>query len=128
MHRRSVRELVSEAWAALDRVTPRDAYAAQQAGALLVDVRDSAQRERDGRLPGALEVGLHVLEWRFDPDESSCLPGTGDLDARVILVCHEGYSSALAALRLRELGYRRATDVVGGFVAWRSEGLPVDGR
>jgi len=43
---------------------------------------------------------------------------------RGIIVCDQGYSSSLAAATLRQLGLRRATDLVGGFqaiLAWRDE-------
>jgi rhodanese-related sulfurtransferase len=42
----------------------------------------------------------------------------------VIVLCSEGYTSSLAADALRSLGLHRATDVVGGFTAWRAAGLP----
>jgi rhodanese-related sulfurtransferase len=42
----------------------------------------------------------------------------------VILVCADGYSSSLAAATLQELGFARATDVIGGFNAWKRHGLP----
>jgi rhodanese-related sulfurtransferase len=41
------------------------------------------------------------------------------------VLCDEGYQSSLAAATLQELGFARATDVVGGFQAWRGAGLPV---
>jgi rhodanese-related sulfurtransferase len=41
-----------------------------------------------------------------------------DAEARVIVVCNEGYGSSLAAATLQELGLRRATDLVGGYQAW----------
>ena len=40
-------------------------------------------------------------------------------------MCSEGYASSLAAVSLRELGVARATDLVGGFLAWQAAGLPV---
>ena len=40
-------------------------------------------------------------------------------------MCDEGYRSSLAAGSLRRLGFVRATDVAGGFQAWRQAGLPV---
>ena len=43
----------------------------------------------------------------------------------MILVCSEGYSSSLAAASLQDLGLRNATDLIGGFQAWRDAGLPV---
>jgi rhodanese-related sulfurtransferase len=44
----------------------------------------------------------------------------------VILICSQGYSSSLAAASLQELGLVNATDVIGGFEAWKAAGLPVE--
>ncbi len=41
------------------------------------------------------------------------------------MVCSEGYSSSLAAATLQDMGFRNATDVAGGFQAWKAAGLPV---
>ena len=43
----------------------------------------------------------------------------------MIVLCQEGYTSSLAADALVRLGVVRATDVVGGFAAWRGAGMPV---
>lgn len=126
MARVPVRTALMAARSRLRRLTPRDAAAAQAAGALLVDVRTGDQRARDGAVPGALTIALNVLEWRLDPDESTSLPEAGDFTRQVVVLCQEGYCSSLAAARLVDLGYERATDVVGGFVAWRGAGLPID--
>jgi rhodanese-related sulfurtransferase len=40
-------------------------------------------------------------------------------------MCHEGSQSSLAAATLQELGFEKATDLIGGFQAWRASGLPV---
>jgi rhodanese-related sulfurtransferase len=40
------------------------------------------------------------------------------------VVCNEGYSSSLAAADLQDLGVHRATDLAGGYRAWRNAGLP----
>jgi rhodanese-related sulfurtransferase len=61
-----------------------------------------------------------VLEWRLDPTSPHRLPIAADADVRVVLVCNEGYSSSLAAATLRELGMRRATDLVGGYQGWQA--------
>ena len=65
-----------------------------------------------------------VLEWRLDPASEAALP-EADYDRHVIVVCNEGYSSSLAAATLQGLGLHRATDLVGGFRAWRAAGLPI---
>ena len=98
----------------LDRVEPGDLQAEVEAGALVVDIRPSEQRTRDGELPGALLVDRNVLEWRLDPTSPHSLP-EADAERRVIVVCNEGYQSSLAAATLRHLGLHRATDLAGGF-------------
>ncbi|MEU1048776.1 rhodanese-like domain-containing protein [Streptomyces sp. NPDC005897] len=108
------------------RIAPEEAYASSEAGtALLVDIRYAALRERDGVIPGALVVERNELEWRLDPQGSHRLPEATDHDVRVVVVCNEGYASSLAAESLHRLGLHRATDLIGGFQAWRAAGLPV---
>ncbi|MEU1077911.1 MULTISPECIES: rhodanese-like domain-containing protein [unclassified Streptomyces] len=110
----------------LDRVGPREAHDAALAGeALLVDIRYAALRERDGLVPGALVVERNELEWRLDPLGSHRAPEATSHDLRIVVICNEGYASSLAAASLHELGLHRATDLAGGFQAWRAEGLPV---
>ncbi|MFD7568041.1 rhodanese-like domain-containing protein [Streptomyces tendae] len=111
------------------RIAPQEAYDAAEAGAaLLVDIRYAALRERDGVIPGALVIERNELEWRLDPQGSHRLPEATDHDVRVVVVCNEGYASTLAAESLHRLGLHRATDLVGGFQAWRAAGLPVTVR
>ncbi|MEV5550880.1 rhodanese-like domain-containing protein [Streptomyces sp. NPDC052309] len=109
-----------------ERIEPRAAYDASEAGeALLVDIRYAALREADGLIPGALVIERNELEWRLDPRGSHRVPEATGLDLRVVVVCNEGYASSLAAESLHRLGLYRATDLVGGFQAWRAAGLPV---
>ncbi|AZM59692.1 MULTISPECIES: rhodanese-like domain-containing protein [unclassified Streptomyces] len=119
-------ELLERVREGYDRVEARDAHEAARAGeALLVDIRYAALRERDGLLPGAVVVERNELEWRLDPRGSHRLPEATGHELRVIVICNEGYASSLAAESLHRLGLRRATDLVGGFQAWRAAGLPV---
>jgi rhodanese-related sulfurtransferase len=106
----------------LDRVEPADLAAEMAAGALVVDTRPIEQRRRDGDLPGAVVVDRNVLEWRLDPTSPNRIVEVTDRDQRMIIVCNEGYSSSLAAATLRQLGIHRATDLIGGFQAWRELG------
>ena len=64
-----------------------------------------------------------VLEGRLDPRHPSSLP-IAELGLRVILISQEGYTSSLAADVLLRIGIHRCTDIIGGFAAWRSAGLP----
>ena len=110
---------------ALARLNPADAYAATQRGALLVDIRPEFQRRRDGEIPSAIVVERNHLEWRLHPDSAARIPEATSVDVQWIVLCDEGYASSLAAAVLKALGLRRATDVVGGFRAWRAVGMPL---
>jgi rhodanese-related sulfurtransferase len=125
VNRITVDQLLSEARSHLERLEPGPAYEAMLRDALLVDIRDSGVRVRDGTVPGSVHITLDVLEWRMDPGSRHHDPRVGGLDRHVILMCNQGYSSSLAARRLQMIGFARATDVVGGFEAWTAEGLPV---
>ena len=114
----AIDRLLAVSRAGLDRVLPADLDAEMAAGALVVDIRPSEQRLRDGELPGALVIDRNVLEWRLDPSCEHRLPIADDQDRRIVLVCNEGYSSSLAAHTLQQLGLSRATDLVGGYQAW----------
>jgi len=120
----TVDSMLVRARAQLDRLTPREAYAAQIAGAMLVDIRPDAQRRLEGEIPGSRVIERNVLEWRLDPRSDSRLPDVQGYELRVVVVCSEGYTSSLAAASLQLLGLSRATDLVGGFRAWRAAGLP----
>ena len=121
---RTIDDLLAEARGRLERVDPWEAIARIAEGALLVDIRPAAQRAREGEVPGSLIVERNVLEWRFDPASEARLPQATGYDVDVIVLCSEGYTSSLAADALRSLGLHRATDVIGGFVAWKAAGLP----
>ncbi|MFF8480869.1 rhodanese-like domain-containing protein [Streptomyces antibioticus] len=119
-------ELLERVRAGYTRVEAREAYEAAGSGeALLVDIRYAALRERDGLIPGALVVERNELEWRLDPQGSHRVPEATGHDLRIVVICNEGYASSLAAASLHGLGLHRATDLVGGFQAWKAAGLPV---
>jgi rhodanese-related sulfurtransferase len=92
-------------------------------GGVLVDIRPAAQRAVEGEIPGAVIIERNVLEWRLDPQSDHRLP-LAHYGLRVIVFCSEGYTSSLAAASLLDLGLHRATDLEGGFKAWRAAGLP----
>ena len=124
---RSADELLHAARGRLVRVTPEQALAAQNAGALLIDVRGDDQIRDHGSIPGAIRIPRNVLEWRVDPTCAACDPRIADRALLLVIVCQQGYQSSLAAANLQEMGFTRATDLAGGFDAWVAAGLPVDG-
>jgi rhodanese-related sulfurtransferase len=121
---RTIEEILARARARLDRVTPKEAFVEQEAGAVLVDIRPAWQRAEQGEIPGSTVIERNHLEWRLDPASDSRLPWVTGYDHRVIVFCVEGYTSSLAAAALHELGLSRATDIDGGYQAWVAAGFP----
>jgi rhodanese-related sulfurtransferase len=122
----SIEQVLSAARARLRRLSPDEAYEAMvKTEAILVDIRPEGQRSLEGSIAGALVVERNVLEWRLDPASSARLPVATDHDIQVIVFCSEGYASSLAAISLQDLGLCRATDMIGGFRAWKAMGLPI---
>ena len=123
----TIDQVLSTARSRLRRLSPQNAFAAAtRESTVLVDIRPAAQRAVEGTVPGALIVERNVLEWRFDPTSSARLPLAARHDLQVIVFCSEGYTSSLAAAALQDLGLWRATDLLGGFQAWRAAGLPIE--
>jgi len=127
---KSIDQILSEARAKLQRITPIQAYNELQdpllpAPTFLVDIRPAAQREEEGRIEGSVIVERNVLEWRLDPRSSARLNMADRYDLRIIVFCSEGYTSSLAALALQQIGQLNATDMIGGYNAWKKAGLPV---
>ena len=123
--RTTIDELLTTARNGLFRLQPAQALTAMRLGAALIDIRGDSQIARDGTIPGALVIARNVLEWRLDPGSQHRHPQAPGLGDRVILLCDEGYQSSLAAATLQQMGFAFATDVAGGFQAWRDAGLPV---
>ncbi len=122
---RGIDEILAQARSQLRRLTPREAFEARHRDdAVLVDIRPAAQRAAQGGIPDALIVERNVLEWRFDPRSDARLAIADRYDLPVVILCQEGYTSSLAAVALQDIGLCHATDMAGGFAAWRQAGLP----
>lgn len=119
MTARGADDLLASARSRISRVEPGELEQLQADGGLVVDIRPEAQRAAEGDLGFGVIVERNVLEWRFDLLGDHALPDVTDYDQPVVVVCSEGYASSLAAASLRELGFTRAADLTGGYLAWR---------
>jgi rhodanese-related sulfurtransferase len=120
----SIEEILASARARLLRLTPQQAFVELSGGGVLIDIRPAAHRADHGEIPGSTVVERNHLEWRLDPGCDARLPWVTGYDHRIIVFCQESYTSSLAAAALHDLGLHRATDVIGGFRAWKAAGLP----
>jgi rhodanese-related sulfurtransferase len=119
----AVDEVLTKARSRLKRVPPT-ALSSLPDDHLLVDIRPLHNRAAEGEIPGAVPIERIVLEWRLDPAGAHRIPGF-TADTTVVVFCNEGYASSLAARDLQDIGLPHATDLEGGFRAYRTAGLPV---
>ena len=121
-----VKTLVAEAKAVIETISPADAFARAEAGeALLVDIRDVRELDREGRIPGAFHAPRGMLEFWIDPDSPYHKPPLAT-DKTLVLFCASAWRSALSAKALQEMGVENVAEIDGGFTAWKKAGLPVD--
>jgi rhodanese-related sulfurtransferase len=119
MLKRGFKAMLAEANAVIETVSVPDlAYHLEDADTLLVDVRDQAERERDGAIPDSVHVSRGLLEFKADPDSPIYEPALRP-DRRIILYCGSGGRSALAAKTLHDMGYSDVASLAGGYAAWR---------
>lgn len=121
---KSVTQLVQAAKSTIENLTP-DEVAAEVArgGAVLVDLREPAERRQNGAIEGAVHAPRGMLEFHADPTSPYHLRAL-DPSRRTILYCASGGRSALGVRALQELGYKEVAHLDGGFKAWITAGKP----
>ncbi|MFG1286214.1 rhodanese-like domain-containing protein [Xanthobacter versatilis] len=122
---RGFKLLLEEANARVETLTPQDAQRRIAEGALLVDVRDPRELEREGRIPGAFHCPRGMLEFWIDPESPYFKPPFGE-DRAFIFLCAGGWRSALSAATAQDMGLDPVAHVGGGFKAWKDAGGPVE--
>jgi rhodanese-related sulfurtransferase len=118
--------LISTCRSRIVRVAATDVAPALAAGAVLIDIRSSRQRQTSGVVPGSIWYHRNVLEWRCEPGGAYQDPAVANAGGRVIVMCQHGFQSSLAAATLVDLGLERAGDLVDGFEGWVAAGGPVE--
>ena len=127
---RPVSELVAAAKERIEGLAPDAARAEAEAGrALLVDLRDIRELDREGRIPGAFHAPRGMLEFWVDPASPYHKAALGEAMAdgrKLVLFCASAWRSALSAATLADMGVENIAEISGGFSAWRAAGLPVN--
>ncbi len=111
---------IQEAKSRIKEMSPEQyqALASSKEKFTLIDVREDSEWA-GGRAAGALHISRGTLEKNIE----SAVPRK---NARVILYCHSGNRSALAADTLQKMGYSNVYSLAGGFAAYQKLGLPVE--
>ena len=126
MARRTVHDMVAEARAEIEELSPEEVQAELDAGtAVLVDIRDIRERVEKGAIPGSVSAPRGMLEFWFDP-ESPYHQDRFQLDGRYVFSCASGWRSALATKAIQELGFENVAHLESGFTGWVEAGHDVE--
>ena len=122
----SVTEMVESAKAEIDNISPAEAARrSAEEGALIVDIRDVREIQRDGAIPGAMHAPRGMLEFWVSPDSPYTKEVFGE-DREFVLCCAGGMRSALSAKTLADMGMERISDIETGFGGWKADDMPVE--
>ena len=125
--RRTIHDVVFEARTRIARTTADELAARLRApvSPTVVDTRTATDRDRFGVIAGSIHVPRTLVEWHLDPANGYRHPLVSSFDQPLVVVCNGGYSSALAAQSLLDIGFVDVADLVGGMRAWIRAGHPV---
>lgn len=119
MLKRGFKVLLAEANALIETVSVQDLYfALEDDETVLIDIRETVEREADGAIPGSAHAPRGLLEFQADPDSPSHNTAL-DPKCRLILYCGTGGRSALAAKTLLDMGFNSVASLAGGYAAWQ---------
>lgn len=120
---RSVKEMVKEAKAEISTVDVKDALAMAKKGeALLVDIRDIRELDREGRVPGAYHAPRGMLEFWVSPDSPYHKPELTD-GKTLLLFCAGAMRSSLSVKTLQDMGVEKIGEIADGFRAFKEVGV-----
>lgn len=120
-----VSQLVEDAKSRITTVSRDQAEDMVSSGqAVLVDIRDVRELQRDGRIDGAIHAPRGMLEFWVDPASPYHREELAT-DKTLILFCASSWRSALAARSLQEMGVSRVAEMDGGFKGWKKDGRPI---
>jgi rhodanese-related sulfurtransferase len=119
---KTVAEMIGEAKARIEAVSPQDAADQVAAGkAVFLDVREPVEWEH--HIDGAVQVPRGLVEFAADPASPKHKPEL-DRAGRVIVYCRSGARAALACATLKDMGFENVANLDGGITAWQETGLP----
>ena len=121
---RTVKDMLSDANAAVPKLAPAEAAKMMRGDVLIVDVRDPSEVEKSGKIKGAVNVSRGMLEFRADPESQYHNPAFAP-GKTVLTYCASGGRSALAGKTLKEMGYGTVYNI-GGFKELSEAGLETE--
>tara|TARA_B110000008_G_C16451874_1_gene356327 strand:- start:73 stop:468 length:396 start_codon:yes stop_codon:yes gene_type:complete len=87
---------------------------------IIIDLRDMPELIENGVIPGSHHASRGHLEFFADP-ECEYYKDFFNKEVDIILYCHSGSRSSLAANTLKNMGYTKISHMKGGFKSWMKE-------
>ena len=135
MARKTTREIIDAAKARIDNLSVAQVKAemANNADAVLIDIREAHELLESGKIAGSQHVPRGTLEFWAEPagkpPADLRLPDKEHPlreDQRIILHCAAGGRSAMAAAALKEMGFTNVAHLETGFNGWKEAGEAID--
>jgi len=120
----TAKSLLEAAHAAVPKISGKEAIEMAANGAVIIDVRDSAEVAATGKAAGAVHIPRGSLEFKADLSSPTAEKSLA-LDKPVILHCASGGRAALAGKLLKDMGFQKVYNL-GGFKDWAEAGGKVD--
>ena len=118
-------ELVAEAFQQIETLDVKDVHKqSQEDKILLVDIRDSGELTKEGKIESAFHCPRGLIEFWIDPENPN-FKKQFDTDKKLVLFCALGSRSALATKTLQDMGITNIAHIKDGFKAWKDSGFPV---
>ena len=123
---KSSKSLINEALKEIKTISPSEALQLSKENKCnLIDIRDSLELEREGRVENSHHVSRGLLEFSIHPESPFVQNEKLDLNKELVLFCAAGGRSALAAKTLKEMGFKKVSHIDGGFNLMKSNGFKI---
>lgn len=121
-------ELLATAVLTVSAIRPEDAVRVYgRSDVIFVDLRESAELDLEGFIPGARHIPRGLLEFAIDC-ASPCHDSVFSSGKELIFYCTSGPRSVLAAAAAKSMGLTKVCHIAGGLNAWRDAGGPIEWR
>ena len=126
MEIKSPKSLINEALKEIKTISPSEALQLSKENKCnLIDIRDSLELEREGRVENSHHVSRGLLEFSIHPESPYVQNENLDLNKELVLFCAAGGRSALAAKTLKEMGFKKVSHIDGGFKLMKNSGFKI---
>ena len=117
-------EILQKANDVVPNISPKDAKAMQDEGALIIDIRELEEVSLSGKVEKAFHIPRGLLEFQTKLVNPNGLEDFTP-ENTIILYCASGGRAALAGMSLKDMGFDKVYNL-GGLKDWADADLPIE--